>query len=112
MLTKKGITSIRNKINIQHERLPAIFKALSNSSRLLVFEFIFRKSHAVCATDVAIIFKISSSTASRRLRTLEMSGLLSKKLVEDEVCYTVKEKDPLVGAVIKMVKTLRRKGDL
>lgn len=111
MLTKREIIKIRNKISNQYERLPAIFKTISDSGRLLIFEFIFRKSHVVCVIDVAIIFKISLSTASRRLCTLETSGLLTKKLVENKVCYTVNGKDPLVKSVIKMIKTLRERSD-
>ena len=103
MLTGTQIEKIRNRLKENYnERLPAIFNALGDPCRLCIFQLLLLQKE-VCVTDVANICKISVSAASQQLKILELTGIVAKERQGQMVCYALKEKDPVLRTLIRMM---------
>lgn len=103
MLSHSQIEKIKTILRKNYnERFPVIFNALSDPCRFFIFQLLFLQKK-VCVTDIANICKISVSAASQQLKILELTGIVAKKRMGQMVCYTLKEKDPIIQKLIKMI---------
>jgi DNA-binding transcriptional ArsR family regulator len=102
MLTQEQILVLR-KEEVQADRgLAGVFGALSDLSRFRMFRLLL-KERDLCVTDIANVMDISVPAASQQLRILETSGLVSRQRRGQMICYTVRQQEPLVKAVIKIL---------
>ncbi len=102
MLTKEEIRTAREDIATEEEQLPFMFNALSDMGRYRIFKLLLQR-HDLCVTDVANVLRISVPAASQQLRIMELSGLVKKERMGQMTCYCVREDDPLVKSIIKIV---------
>lgn len=103
MLSETQIEKIRNLLKKNYnERLPVIFNALGDPCRFFIFQLLLLQKE-VCVTDVANVCKISVSAASQQLKILELTGIVAKERMGQMMCYALKEKDPVIQTLIKMM---------
>lgn len=102
MLTKEEIRTARKEIATDDEQLPFIFNALSDMGRYRIFKLLLQR-HDLCVTDVANVLGISLPAASQQLHIMELSGLVKKERMGQMMCYCIREEDPVVKSVIKMI---------
>ena len=103
MLSEMQIEKLRNLLKKNsHERLPVIFNALGDPCRFFIFQLLLLQKE-VCVTDVAKVCKISVSAASQQLKILELTGIVIKERMGQMVCYALKEKDPMIRTLIKII---------
>lgn len=102
MLTKEEIRIVRKDIAAEEEYLPFMFNALSDMGRYRIFKLLLQR-HDLCVTDVANVLDVSVPAASQQLRIMEMSGLVKKERMGQMTCYCVREDDPKVMAIVKIV---------
>lgn len=102
MLTKEEIRTARREIATEDEQLPFIFNALSDMGRYRIFKLLLQR-HDLCVTDVANVLGISVPAASQQLRIMELSGLVKKERMGQMTCYCVREDDPMVKSIIKII---------
>lgn len=102
MLTKAEIRTARKDITTEEEQLPFIFNALSDMGRYRIFKLLLQR-HDLCVTDVANVLDISVPAASQQLRIMELSGLVKKERMGQMMCYCIREEDPVVRSIIKII---------
>lgn len=102
MLTKGEIRTAREHITTNEEQLPFMFNALSDMGRYRIFKLLLRR-HDLCVTDVANVLRVSVPAASQQLRIMELSGLVKRERMGQMTCYCVREDDPLVKSIIKII---------
>ena len=102
MLTSLQIKKVKKQL-LNNSRLPLIFGALADASRFQIVR-LFIKHKGLCVTDVARILNVTVPAASQQLKVLEMSGIVEKERMGQEVCYTIKENDRTVKEVLKLIK--------
>lgn len=102
MLTKERITKIKRSTINDNERFPLVFNALSDPGRFRMFKLLIQHT-GLCVTEVANIFGISVPAASQQLRMLEMCGLIQRERLGQMICYKIKNNDPVVKSIIKLV---------
>lgn len=103
MLSATQIEKIRNAlVKNYNERLPVIFGALGDPCRFFIFQLLLLKRE-VCVTDVAHICNKTVSAASQQLKILALAGIIEKQKMGQMVCFALKEKDPLIKALVKMM---------
>ncbi|MCH7882853.1 winged helix-turn-helix transcriptional regulator [Patescibacteria group bacterium] len=102
MLTKERITKIKQGTLHENEKLPRVFTALSDPGRFRMFKLLTQHT-GLCVTEVANIFGISVPAASHQLRMLEMCGLIQRERLGQMICYKIKNNDPVVKSIIKLV---------
>jgi len=108
MLPKAQISRLEKKIAVaSDERITAVFTALSDLGRFKIFKFLLQHQ-GVCVTDMARIFKVTSSAISQRMRVLEMAGLIKRQRFGQLICYQVKQDDPLVKCLENCYKILNK----
>jgi ArsR family transcriptional regulator len=86
------------------DRLAFVFEALGDPTRLNIFKLLSKEKKDLCVTDIANVFKISVPAASYQLKILEMVGLIERERMGQMTCYTLREKDPLVRNVLKIIQ--------
>lgn len=59
------------------DQLLAVFKALSDGTRLDVFQLIASKEEPICACDVVDRFDVSQPTIAHHLKVLRQAGLIA-----------------------------------
>lgn len=102
MLTREEVRMARRDIAAEEEPLPFMFNALSDMGRYRIFKLLLVR-HDLCVTDVANVLDISVPAASQQLRIMELSGLVKKERMGQMTCYCVREDDPLVKSIIKII---------
>lgn len=102
MLSKDQVRAVRRDVTREDSRLPAVFQALGDDTRFRIF-YLFTQHKDLCVTDVANILGISVPAASQQLRMMEFAGLVKKERMGQMMCYCIREDDPLVKSVIKMI---------
>lgn len=70
--------------------------------RYRIFKLLLQR-HDLCVTDVANVLGISLPAASQQLRIMELSGLVKKERMGQMMCYCIREDDPVVKSIIKMI---------
>lgn len=101
VLTKEQIKSIKISTG-QNDRLPVIFGVLGDLGRFRIFKILI-EHREICVTDVAAILDITVSAASQQLRVLERVGLVRKERMRQMVCYEVRDDDPFVKLLLKIL---------
>ena len=102
MLTAKEIQEVQKSLQEGAERLPFLFDALADATRLKIFKLLLRYNN-LCVTDLANILKISVPGISYQLKLMEMAGLIERERMGQMVCYKLKKDDPLVKKVSNIV---------
>lgn len=103
MLSEMQIEKLKGVLRKNYNgRLPVIFNALGDPCRFFIFQLLLSQ-HGVCVTDVANICKISVSAASQQLKLLELTGVVAKERMGQMVCYALKEEDPVIRSLIKVI---------
>jgi len=103
MPKKKPTRGIHKLIQTNDDRFPVIFSALSDPSRFRIFKLLV-ECHGYCVSELAKKMNISVSAVSQHLKILELSGLASKERTAQTVCYKIKDNDPIVKSLIKILK--------
>lgn len=85
------------------QNLPHIFSALSDPGRFQIFKLLLEQED-ICVSQVAVLSGISVPAASRQLKILELTGLVRRERRGQTICYKIQKKDPLIKAIIKLVK--------
>ena len=98
------VREIKGGINKGDNRLSVTLNALSDPGRLRVFRLLV-EYHDVCVTDIAKVLDVSVPAVSQQLRFLEISGLVKKCRKGKTVCYEIKNEDPLVKSLVKILIT-------
>lgn len=80
-------SSIRSR-ELDRSRLLMRLNALADETRLQILDIATREDE-VCAQDFISQLEISQSTASRHLRQLAATGLLSERRVDGAKCYRI-----------------------
>ncbi|MBX6334233.1 winged helix-turn-helix transcriptional regulator [Candidatus Saccharibacteria bacterium] len=88
---------------IDVNRLSAVFDALSEPNRCLIFRALLKTRHAN-VTQLAEAVGISSSLASQHLKTLRDNNMVVRRKQGKAVYYDVNDADPLVDALSKVVE--------
>ena len=104
MLTKEQASKIKKTVNKETDKFAIIFIALGDAGRLRMFKLLIEHNE-LCVTDVANILDMSVPAISQQLRVLEMSGLIRKERMAQMVCYEVKNDDPFVKSIVKLLIT-------
>jgi len=102
MLRKNQVVKIKKSINKGDNGLSVAFNALSDPGRLRVFRLLV-EHHDVCVTDIAKVLDVSVPAVSQQLRFLEISGLVKKCRKGKTVCYEIKDNDPFVKSIVKLL---------
>jgi DNA-binding transcriptional ArsR family regulator len=104
MLTPKERQKLDHSLHdIDIARITAVLNALSEPNRCLIFRALARSRNASVG-DIAQVVGISVPLASRHLKTLFQTGLLSREKTGKHVYYTTNTKDPLVSALKKAIE--------
>lgn len=99
MADLQTIQQFASKIN---PRFSLIFEALSDQRRLQILRLLTKYSD-LCVSEIASVFKITTSAASQQLTFLEMTGLVRKIRKGQMICFEIQKKDPLVKEIMKVL---------
>ena len=107
MLTTKEIQQVQKSIvkdlSVSGERLPFVFEALADPTRLKIFQLLMN-NRDLCVTDLANICKISVPAVSHQMRIMEVVGLVTKERMGKMICYQLKSNDSLVKKVMSIIQ--------
>jgi len=103
MLTTKEVKKVQKSMKSGKERLPFVFEALADSTRLKIFQ-LFMSHKDLCVTDLAKVCNISVPAVSYQLKIMEIVGLIEKERMGKMICYKLKKNDPFVKKVISILK--------
>jgi DNA-binding transcriptional ArsR family regulator len=102
MLTKTEIGKVRQGVRDIEERIPFLFQALSDATRLKIFRLLVQHKD-LCVTDLANICNISVPAVSYQLKLMEVVGLVRKERMGKMICYELKKEDPLVKKLMGVI---------
>ena len=88
------------------KKLSGVFNALSDPNRFRVFKLIVRRED-FCVSDLARSLGVSVPAVSQQLRILEINGLVVRERRGQMICYKVKEDDPTVKSLIRIMGVTR-----
>jgi len=92
------------------ERLAAVFKALSEETRLMILSLLEKKPLCVC--EIMGALNITQTKASRHLIYLKNAGLLTSKKEDRWVLYMIREDLPQgVKEIVKRAAVLARESE-
>ncbi|MBI2098748.1 MAG: winged helix-turn-helix transcriptional regulator [Candidatus Wildermuthbacteria bacterium] len=104
MLTSREIETVRkSSLEDMEERLPFMFQALGDPTRLNIIRLLTRHKD-LCVTDIAHILNISVPAVSYQLRMLEVVGLVKRERMGKMICYGLKKEDALIQRILKVVQ--------
>lgn len=106
MISKHEIKQIQDEQSKESTFVPRLFSALGDTTRWRMFLLLIDYKD-LCVTDLANVLRISVPAASQHLRTLELSGLISKKRMGQSMCYHVQSNSPATSLIVRVVKSLR-----
>ena len=104
MLEAKELQKVQKSFSEMKDRLAFVFEALGDPTRLNIFRLLSKEKKDLCVTDIANVFMVSVPAASYQLKILEMVGLIERERMGQMICYTLREKDPLVRNVLKIIQ--------
>jgi ArsR family transcriptional regulator len=84
-------------------RLTAVFDALGEANRCLIFRAIAQRPHAN-VSQLAAAVGISDSLASQHLKILREAGVVTRRREGKRVYYDVNSSDALVAAIKNVVE--------
>ncbi len=104
-LTNTQIDTIKKTVVTGQDRLPIIFNAVSDPTRCRVFRLLMvTHGEDVKVSDIAHIMGMTVPAISQQLKILEQSGLVTREKVGQTVLYKVKNDDPLVTSIVKIIE--------
>ena len=107
MLTTKEVKRVQKSMKSGSpaggERLPFVFEALADSTRLKIFQ-LFMTHKDLCVTDLAKVCNVSVPAISYQLKIMEIVGLIEKERMGKMICYKLKKNDPFVKKVMSILK--------
>lgn len=110
MLAAKELQKVQKSFTEAKDRTAFVFEALGDQTRLNIFRLLSKRK-GLCVTDVANVFLMSVPAASYQLKLLEIVGLVKRQREGKMICYQLKEEDPLVQNIMKLVaKPAKREG--
>ncbi len=83
--------------------LTKIFKSLSDINRCKIFRMLAVQPQ-LSVSSVAKVLNISTPLASQHLKILMQNGLLTKEKVGIRVYYKLKDKNPIIATILKVIK--------
>lgn len=102
-LTTTQINTIKKTIITGQDRLPVIFNAVSDPTRCRVFRLLMVTHGDVKVSDIAHIMGMTLPAISQQLKVLEQSGLVTREKIGQIVYYKVKNDEPLVNSIVKVI---------
>lgn len=103
-LTITQLKTIKRTIVTGQDRLPVIFNAVSDPTRCRVFRLLMvTHGEDVKVSDIAHIMGMTLPAISQQLKVLEQSGLVTREKIGQIVYYKVKNDDPLVSSIVKVI---------
>lgn len=103
MLTNKEVGTVQKSLkDAVEERMPLVFQALADATRLKIFRLLVKQKD-LCVTDIAKVFNISIPAVSYQLKIMEMVGLVRREKMGKMVCYELRKDDPFVRKIIKII---------
>ena len=102
MLTQKQIKKI--KIKKGDSQLPVIFEALGDQGRFHTFKLLTER-RGLCVTEIARVFKITTSAASQQLKILERAGLVQRMRNGLMIWYQINTENSLTKKLIRMFES-------
>ena len=106
MLTNKQIKKI--KVKKSDSQLPLIFEALGDQGRFNTFKLLTER-RGLCVTEIAKVFKITTSAASQQLKILERAGLVQRMRMGLMIWYQVNSKTPRAKQLVKFFESAGKK---
>ena len=104
-LSNTQVTTIKNTIVTGQDRLPVIFNAVSDPTRCRIFRLLMvTHGEDVKVSDIAHIMNMTLPAISQQLKMLEQSGLVSREKIGQTVYYRIKNDDPLVNSIVKIIQ--------
>ncbi|OHA65831.1 MAG: hypothetical protein A3D64_00145 [Candidatus Wildermuthbacteria bacterium RIFCSPHIGHO2_02_FULL_49_9] len=103
MLAQKELVRIQKSFRGDKDRLPLVFAALGDPTRLKIFRLLSEKKD-LCVTDVAKVCGMSVAAASHQLRLLEFVELAHRERMGKMICYELRKDDPLVKKVMSIIQ--------
>ena len=104
MLTTKELGNLKGNVRALGSRLVSLFNALGDTNRYKLFYLLLTAKGDICVSEFAEILNISVPAASQQLKSLEVSGLITKARQGQQTCYHVNVEDPAVKMVVQAVK--------
>ena len=104
MLKERELHKVQKSFVEAKDRMAFVFEALGDPTRLNIFRLLSKKKGDLCVTDVANVCGISVPAASYQLKILEMVGLIQRKRMGKMTCYTLRDEDPLVVNVVRILQ--------
>ena len=101
MLTTQEVQHVRKSVKDGRDRLSFVFEALSDSTRLKIFQLL-TKYQGLCVTDLAKVCKLSVPAISYQLKVMEVVGLIERERMGKMICYKLRENDSLVKKLLKI----------
>lgn len=103
-LTTKQVEKIKETITIDQDKLTDIFNAVADPTRCRAFRLLLvTHGDDVNVTDIAHIMGMTVPAISQQLKILERSGLVTREKVGQTVFYRIKQNDPLVDSISKII---------
>ncbi len=103
-LTTNQVKKIKKKIQTGEEKLTDIFDAVSEPTRCRAFRLlIVTGGEDVNVSDIAHILGMTVPAISQQLKILEQSGLVTREKTGQTVYYKIKNNDPLVNSIVKVI---------
>ncbi len=102
MLTQKQIKKIIVKKG--DSQLPVIFEALGDQGRFHTFKLLTER-RGLCVTEIARVFKITTSAASQQLKILERAGLVQRMRNGLMIWYQINTENSLTKKLIRMFES-------
>ncbi|MDE2588619.1 MAG: winged helix-turn-helix transcriptional regulator [Patescibacteria group bacterium] len=104
-LTTSQVKTIKKTIKVGQDRLPVIFNAVSDPTRCRIFRLLMvTHGDDVKVSDIAHIMGMTLPAISQQLKVLEQSGLISREKIGQIVYYKIKNNDPLVISIVKIIQ--------
>ena len=105
-LTDRQVTTIKKTITTDQERVTDIFNAVADPTRCRTFRLLMvTHGQDVNVTDIAHIMGMTVPAISQQLKVLEQSGLVTREKVGQKVYYKIKNTDPLVNSIVKIIQS-------
>lgn len=106
MLSSKEIKRLKKLIDWNDERIPPLFRALSDPNRCRILRVLIKAGkRTFSVSDLAKLLAVSIPTASQHLSILERGGALKRRRMKQEVNYEIRDDDYLIKSIVSVIKS-------
>ena len=106
MLSEKEINQFKKQFVQVDEKVSRLFDALGDTNRFKIFMLLLEAKKDICVSEFASICNISVPAASQQLKSLELSGLITRSRTGQTTCYKVRTEDPAVKSLSKTATSI------